>query len=108
MDDVEIKLWLDRYLRREIILREFQRWFVPSTWNIDETENRVARDIAAYIDLKLAEFSNRHWTEDELREQLGQILENQTYEIEINFKLTKPQFYSTARPVRFAFSGILQ
>lgn len=107
MDEVEIRNWLDRYLRREITLREFQRWFVPATWNIDETDNDEARQLAAYIDLRFAEFSNQHWTEPDLREQLARALENQTYEVTINVTMSKPRYVSNSRPFRFAFSGTL-
>ena len=103
MDDIEIRDWLNRYLRKDISLREFQRWFVPATWNIDETSNAEAKHLAAYIDLRLAELVNHHWTEQEFREQLDRVLENQTYEFRRNYFIPRQRFSSTARPFRFAF-----
>ena len=59
--DEEIKAMLARYLRDEISLREFSRWFVPATWDLDRANNRLARELAADIDLRLAEYSHGHW-----------------------------------------------
>ena len=53
-----------------VSLREFQAWFLPATWELNEAEP-VAEDLAAEIELRLAEFSNGHWTESELVARLA-------------------------------------
>jgi len=60
-----------RYLGRDISLNDFQDWFIPAAWSLEETENALAADLANEIELRLAEFTNGHWTEDELRSQLA-------------------------------------
>jgi hypothetical protein len=108
MSDVEIREQLHRYLSREISLSDFKRWFVPATWNIDRDEDLCTRELAADIDLRLAEFSQGHWTEEELRDLFTSILETQSFEITINTRLPLRLFYSAlARPSQLVFSGKL-
>jgi hypothetical protein len=108
--DTAIREWLSRYLRSEVSLRDFQRWFVPTTWDIDRTDALAARELAALVDLRLAEYTSGFWSEDELRQLLRRAVENQSLEITINLRLPlpQPQLYSTSsRPFRFVFSGAL-
>lgn len=72
----EIRAWLARYLRSEISLREFQDWFVPATWDVDAAEDAATRELAADVDLRLAEFTNGHLTEQQLRSRLSRIPES--------------------------------
>lgn len=69
--DLEIHNQLVRYLAGEISLRDFRAWFDASTWHMEERgANRDALDLAGVIEFRLAEFSNAHWTEEELRSRL--------------------------------------
>lgn len=68
--DLEIRAALVRDLNGEISLAEFEDWLVPAAWNIEQTGNREATDLAGDIELRLAEFSNGHWTEPELHTKL--------------------------------------
>ena len=74
--DVEIRQQLANYLNGEITLDEFQHWFVPRSWNFDQDSSGSLRNLVSAIELALAEFSNRDWTKDELRSQLGILLNN--------------------------------
>jgi len=66
----EMEYWVRRYLDGEVSLRPFQEWFVPRTWTVDAVG--AAQAAFAYeIELDLAEYSNGHRTEEELRELLG-------------------------------------
>lgn len=94
--DEEIKAMLARYLRDEISLREFSRWFVPTTWSVDQTDNIGARVFAAEIDLRLAEYSHGHWSEHELRRHLRSLLENETLEVVIGIRLPLKALLSTS------------
>ncbi len=67
----EIRAWLARYLAAEISLRAFEEWFIPLTWVRAPGEDRACDDLANEIELRLAEFTSGHWTEQELRELLG-------------------------------------
>jgi hypothetical protein len=62
------------YIAGGISLRQFQEWFAPHTWNIDSRAGADddLRRLANDVDLLLAEFSNGHWTEEELRSKLQQ------------------------------------
>jgi len=70
MIDSEIREKLSQYLKGAISLREFEDWFLPKTWNIHYLGDQSAQHLAYEIGLLLAEFSNRDWTENELRQQL--------------------------------------
>ncbi len=68
--DLEIHNQLVLYLAREMSLKGFRDWFDSATWDVEQSGNAAARDLAAEIDLRLAEFSNGHWTEDEFRNKV--------------------------------------
>ena len=68
--DIGIREKLAKYLAGEISLSTFQEWFVPRAWNIGKQGNPAAVEVAHEIDLRLAEFSNGDWTEDELKSKL--------------------------------------
>lgn len=53
-------------------LREFQEWFAPAAWALDERESPDDAHLAGAVELLLAEWSNGHWTEDELKEKLSE------------------------------------
>lgn len=64
---LEIREQLSRFLRGETSLHAFQEWFTSRTWNIEDSEDRSAQDLAYEIELRLAEFLNGHWTMSDLR-----------------------------------------
>lgn len=66
---------LAEYLAGEITLCEFEDWFFPETWDIDQTDNTALINLVYGIKLSLAEFSNGDWTEAELRSMLRPLLE---------------------------------
>ena len=79
--DLEIRDRLARYLNGDVSLHEFEGWFVPVAWSIEQTRNAKAIELAGEVELRLAEFSNRHWTEAELRRKLEPLLS--IYETEL-------------------------
>lgn len=83
--DLEIRAALVRFLDREISLAEFEDWFVPVAWNIEKTGNREAIELAAEIELRLAEFTSGHWSEDELRKILAPLVG--VYETELSVEV---------------------
>ena len=68
--DLEIRDWLGQYLDGKISLRQFEDWFVPAAWGIPRTASPGTLRLVGEIELRLAEFSNGHWTEPELRAKL--------------------------------------
>lgn len=57
------------YIAGRVSLRQFQEWFASKTWDsLAETDD--VRRLVNEIDLLLAEFSNGHWTEQELKSKL--------------------------------------
>ena len=73
--DFNIREQLAEYLAGEISLREFEDWFFPETWDINLVDNIALLNLVYGIKLRLAEFSNGDWTEDELRSYLRPFLE---------------------------------
>jgi len=74
--DYKIREQLADYMMGKLSLREFEDWFFPETWDIDEienTDNQTSTNLANLvygIKLRLAEFSHGDWTEVELRSML--------------------------------------
>lgn len=71
--EIEIHEWLGRYVGSEISLGEFRNWLIPRAWNIEQDDDKAAEELAYEIELRLAEFSNGDWTEDDLKEMLRKI-----------------------------------
>ncbi len=69
--DKELRAWLTRYVSGRVSLRDFQEWLAPRAWILDADEAPEQARLADRIELLLAEWSNGHWTEDELKERLG-------------------------------------
>lgn len=60
-----------QYIAGRVQLRQFQEWFASRTWDV-RAESDDVQELVNEIDLLLAEFSNGHWTEGELRSKLQQ------------------------------------
>ena len=65
----EIRGWLARYLAGEIPLEEFEDWLVQQIWNMQEGSPEAAQKLASAIELRLAEHSSGHLTEEELQRE---------------------------------------
>lgn len=70
-----IRECLLRYLSGDISLTEFEKWFASETWNVDIVGDERHAQLTHEIELLLAEYTNGHWTEAELREQLQRYAE---------------------------------
>lgn len=67
----DVQRYLASYLNREISLSEFRDWFDAETWDLDMEPNTPLGQVVGEIELRLAEFTNGHRTEDELRAMLN-------------------------------------
>lgn len=64
MNAQELKDRLVGYLAGKETLQSFQEWFIPASWESDDP-------LAASVELHLAEFTNGHIDESELKELIG-------------------------------------
>lgn len=64
--DFEVRTWIARYLSGEVSLAEFRRWLLPVAWRAGEPGAPDSR-LVRRTELRLAEFMNGHWSEDDLR-----------------------------------------
>lgn len=71
--DLEIFRYLAAYLAGEISLEQFRDWFDASAWQSEKSSDEAAQ-VTSTVELRLAEYSNGHWTENELREQLFEVV----------------------------------
>jgi hypothetical protein len=67
----QIRQALWKYAERRESLDEFRAWFVPLSWNIEESGELAAIELAHHIDGILAEASSGGWTDEELHEELS-------------------------------------
>ena len=74
--ELDIHNHLVRYLSGEISLDEFRDWFDPATWEVDPVGATSASQLAGEVELRLAEFSNGHLTEEDLRAKLRPLVES--------------------------------
>lgn len=68
--ETTIRRHLVSYLAGDVSLDEFTNWLVRATWNIENTGNASARELAYAVELTLAEYSSGLLTLEELRAEL--------------------------------------
>jgi hypothetical protein len=68
-----IEARLERYLRGEDSLSDFEAWLVPETWDISPQSDRAAHELATAITLRIAEFTNGDWSEEDLQKALADL-----------------------------------
>lgn len=62
---------LNDYLAKRMTFQEFQDWFVPTTWDLDESSPLALQKLVYRIELLMAEYTGAYWTEDEFRKRLA-------------------------------------
>ena len=67
--ELEIQRRLLQYLSGEIELDQFEDWFVPVLWDIDEYDE-CAREMAGRVHNLISEFSHGDRSLESLREEL--------------------------------------
>lgn len=81
--DIEIREWLTRYLVKELTFEQFEDWFVPSIWEVEKSGDQMAINLANEIESTIAEFTNGHLTENELKNKLRPLM--QQYSVKVTF-----------------------
>ena len=67
---LKLQTELSRYLGNETTLDEFRDWFDDETWGLAAEPDSPVRKMAGEIELHIAEFTNGHLPEQELRKLL--------------------------------------
>ncbi len=97
--DNQIRQFLIQYLVGRQSLSQFIESFVPASWNIQKLNDPILTDLVGTIELCLAEHSNAHLSEAELKAKLSPLLRN--FQIEIRFGTSDTQFsYTTGSAVQ--------
>lgn len=80
MSDIayRVRTELARYVAGEISLPQLVDVLLPLSWTMPATEEHAIGDLLHEIELRLAEHSNGHLTEDELREYFSRLLQQYT------------------------------
>lgn len=92
--EAQIRDRLFSYLTRQISLNEFEDWLVQQSWNMHQDSDDAAQRLVGAIELRLAEYSADHLTEDALERELkGLIASSATVSIE------------NARPIEPTWTG---
>jgi hypothetical protein len=80
----ELQDRLESYLSGKTTLREFEEWFVPATWDAQDTSNPQLERLRNIIDARIAEYTNGDWTEDELKDFLRPFAETKVIPFALN------------------------
>lgn len=79
---------------------------MPATWDLEAIDDPAAYDFATDIELKLAEYTNGHVTEEELRRELLTIATNYEVNVEIDLHIrVRAVLSSASRTIRLPQHG---
>lgn len=67
---LEVRRQLRRYIAGQLTLGDFATWLAPVALCVFEAEHTPTEDLVAEIQLRLAEYTSGHWTEEDLRRLL--------------------------------------
>jgi hypothetical protein len=68
----EISEMLARYLEDGITLEEFEDWFMPVAWDVDEAFDPIAAEMTGPLRQWLERYANGTATEERLRAEFAQ------------------------------------
>lgn len=66
----EIRSQLARFLGNEMSLDQFEDWFVQQSWDAHLNSDESAQKLVYAVELRLAEHSSGHLSQQELRREL--------------------------------------
>jgi hypothetical protein len=69
----EIRDKIAQFVQGHIPISEFKEWFITFTVNIQQAENLELRKTVGEVLGRLAEYSQGHWSENELKHNLAPI-----------------------------------
>ncbi len=82
----ELQSRLVDYLTGNSSLSEFRDWFDLETWGIAAESDSLVRDLAGEIELRLAEFTNGHLSENEVRRHLKNLLPEVDFQLPVTYR----------------------
>jgi hypothetical protein len=82
----ELRDRLSTYLTGNSSLSEFRDWFDVETWDMAAEPDSSAREVAGEIELRLAEFTNGHLSEDELRHHFEGFLPEVDFQLPVMYR----------------------
>jgi hypothetical protein len=74
---LDIRTQLGRYLSGKSSLLQFREWFDVETWGLAAEPESPARQLAGEIELRIAEFTSGHITEQDLHDLLQALLQRE-------------------------------
>lgn len=77
---------LRQYVSHEISLDQFREWFDVETWDVIDESSPATQQVAGEIELRIAEFTNGHRTEDDLRSQLERLLPVVDFQLPVTYR----------------------
>jgi hypothetical protein len=73
----QIKQQLAKFLDGQISFEAFEDWFAQNTWNVHLSGSAAAEELTFAVEESLSEFSSRHINENELRDELGGLIQRE-------------------------------
>ena len=81
----QIRELLANYLRGDISLDQFEDWLVERSWNMHRDSDGAAQKLAAAIELRLAEYSSGHLSDNDLRKELVPIVTSYNPKLDVDW-----------------------
>lgn len=66
----QIREKIASYLGNKLALDSFEDWLVQQSWNMHRDASREAQELVSAVELRLAEYSSGHLSEEQLRAEL--------------------------------------
>ena len=81
----ELRSRLATYVEGNSSLSEFRDWFDLETWDTAGKSDSLFLDLVGEIELRLAEFTNGHLSENELRRHLETLLPEVDFQLPVTY-----------------------
>jgi hypothetical protein len=107
ISEAQIQDRLFQYLARQITLNDFEDWLARESWNMHLDSDEAAQALVGAIELRLAEYSADHLTDDALERELKGLLAS-TVELlieGINGRSTQPRFTTASTSESFVWAA---
>jgi hypothetical protein len=76
--DSQIRERLAGYVSGDSALADFQRWFLPATWNVHRLGDPALEELVGEVGAVTAEYDAGHRDEASVREELSTLLVDRT------------------------------
>ena len=96
--EIQIQERLRCYVAGNLSLTQFEEWFVPATWDVEQTDDAITAQFTSGLLLLLAEYSNGDWIESEMNRLLAPFLETDP-------ELREQQVQNAREQVYFVITG---